>query len=154
MDLYDELVSSQPEDIVEWEDIDEGQESSTSSTDENPEDKVFTLPSENEASLPPYVSQVGHTEANNEALLSVDVHKNEEAPDLIFNLTPSSDSQPLRCTTIGGPSPRSGCVFPFVFHGKKFTSCTTFKTRRRGRPWCSTQRDSRQNFIPGDKHFQ
>ena len=89
MDLYDELVEeneatskpSQPEDIVEWEDFEEGQESST---EENPEDKVFTLPI------------VGHTEANNEASSSVDVHKNEEAPvgtglpDLLFNLNPSS----------------------------------------------------------------
>ena len=56
-----------------------------------------------------------------------------------------------RCTTIGGPAPNHGCVFPFTHRNKTFTTCTSSHTRTR--PWCSTKVDSRQRFIGGDWGF-
>ena len=51
------------------------------------------------------------------------------------------------CVTVGGPVVRAGCVFPFVYQRRSYNSCTAVHTR--GRPWCSTRRDSRGRYIRG-----
>jgi len=44
------------------------------------------------------------------------------------------------CVTTGNKP----CVFPFVFHGKTYTSCTT---KRHHKPWCATRTDSSGKFM-------
>merc|ERR1719312_1491619 len=51
-----------------------------------------------------------------------------------------------QCTTTGGPSSGSDCVFPFTYAGSTFYSCTTAG----GFPsWCYTEVDSQGVGIQG-----
>merc|ERR1712025_758298 len=50
------------------------------------------------------------------------------------------------CVTTGGPSTGAACVFPFVYAGSTYTSCTTDG----GHPaWCYTQVDSQGKGVSG-----
>ena len=147
--------------------VDEDAEESGKSSTEQPGDLVFTLPHETSSvtSVPSHASEDETPVEDNESLALEDGEENQTPtlpPDLVFTPSSSTESSqpppsvspasaPLRrrCATLGGPAPHSGCVFPFVFSGAMYTSCTT---RRRGRPWCSTQVDESLNFIPGDYH--
>ena len=153
----------QPEDLLVDEDADESGDSSTV----QPGDLVFTLPHETSSvtSVPSHASEDETPVEDSESLALEDGEENQTPtlhPDLVFTPSSSTESSqpppsvspapaPLRrrCATLGGPAPHSGCVFPFMFSGAMFTSCTT---RRRGRPWCSTQVDESLNFIPGAYH--
>ena len=55
---------------------------------------------------------------------------------------------PDYCTTIRGPRPDKPCVFPFNFNGIEKTTC--IKGRLRPDPWCSTNVDDSNNYIPGE----
>ena len=50
------------------------------------------------------------------------------------------------CHTDGGPAKEAGCMFPFIYRGKTYTSCTAVNTKG-GRPWCSTRLDSRGRYM-------
>ena len=56
-------------------------------------------------------------------------------------------TRPEQCLTVGGPEPLAGCVFPFIYRRRTYSSCTAVNTR--GRPWCTTRLDSRGRYIRG-----
>ena len=57
----------------------------------------------------------------------------------------------LGCRTIStynlktNPAPNKKCVFPFMYEGKTFTSCTTYKNK--GTPWCATEVSSKGKYL-------
>ena len=52
-----------------------------------------------------------------------------------------------KCLTISGEDRNKTCIFPFAYHGIKFSTCT--KMENGDVDWCSTQVDDRGNYIPG-----
>jgi len=60
-----------------------------------------------------------------------------------------------RCSVIEGPAQGQECVFPFVWGGRRFTSCTqwTYGGQHQGKLWCSTRTDSQGRHINGQGNF-
>ncbi|XP_006881803.1 PREDICTED: matrix metalloproteinase-9 [Elephantulus edwardii] len=67
--------------------------------------------------------------------------------DKLYGFCPSR----VDATVTGGNSPGELCVFPFVFLGKEYSSCTS-EGRRDGRFWCATtsnfDKDKKWGFCP------
>ena len=55
------------------------------------------------------------------------------------------------CETVGGPWPRQKCVFPFLFDGKEYDSCTT--DGEVDYFWCATDVDKNGEMIIGNWGF-
>ena len=51
----------------------------------------------------------------------------------------------LGCKTNGGPVQNQPCVFPFIYKGENFSSCTEKKFEYV--PWCATETDTEGKFI-------
>jgi len=90
------------------------------------------------------ISESSSSKATTENLSRVTV-----APSSLLrgNKTVLSPGVPKRCKTIAGPNVNHGCVFPFTYRNKTYTTCPGSTIR--GDPWCSTKVDSRQRFVPG-----
>ena len=56
------------------------------------------------------------------------------------------------CTTVSGPDTGRQCVFPFIFKGITYVSCTDI-LESPGREWCSTKVDSDGNHINGQGYY-
>ena len=53
----------------------------------------------------------------------------------------------LDCRTKGGNVSNMRCVFPFIYHGIEFLTCTG--TNNDGVQWCATKTDDEGNYIGG-----
>ena len=53
---------------------------------------------------------------------------------------------------MGGPSPNTACIFPFVHEGKSYFGCPIDPDDSSKR-WCSTQVDSNGNHVIGGGHY-
>jgi len=60
-----------------------------------------------------------------------------------------------KCSVIEGPAQGQECVFPFVWGGRRFTSCTqwTYGGQHQDKLWCSTKTDSQDRHINGQGNF-
>ena len=50
----------------------------------------------------------------------------------------------LECNTTGGPVPNQPCVFPFIYNGEEFSSCTKVDYRV---SWCATKKDEEGKLV-------
>jgi len=61
------------------------------------------------------------------------------------------------CVTDSGPKSGQKCVFPFIFSGKMYSSCTEWlfdeKKSRKGQLWCSTSVDEFGRHQKGNYGF-
>jgi len=61
------------------------------------------------------------------------------------------------CVTDSGPKSGQKCVFPFIFSGKMYSSCTEWlfdeKKSRKGQLWCSTSVDEFGRHKKGNYGF-
>ena len=55
-----------------------------------------------------------------------------------------------KCITTGGNAPYKPCVFPFIYNGVKYNTCTYAGSQHtEGVAWCSTSTDNYDNHIQG-----
>ena len=55
-----------------------------------------------------------------------------------------------KCITTGGNAPYKPCVFPFIYNGVKYNTCTYAGSQHtEGVAWCSTSTDRYDNHIQG-----
>ena len=56
------------------------------------------------------------------------------------------------CKTVSGPGANKPCMFPFIFNGVSYNTCT-LKQADDNKPWCSTLVDDNNNHVPGGGHY-
>jgi len=68
------------------------------------------------------------------------------SPSLPNMTLPPKDTPRSECSTAGGPAGvGTPCVFPFVYNGVRFTSCTTVNNN--GQRWCATEVGANSAYI-------
>ena len=62
-------------------------------------------------------------------------------------------SKKASCTTVSGEKSNKTCIFPFIYNGITFNSCTLSWSHDHTKAWCSTRVDESGKHISGHYGF-